>query len=50
MAASRTFFVGGNYKMNGTLESTKKLLQLLKDAQLDSNTGACAAAAPSDSC
>ncbi|CEH17467.1 triosephosphate isomerase [Ceraceosorus bombacis] len=35
MSASRTFFVGGNYKMNGTLDSTKKLIDILKSAQLD---------------
>lgn len=35
---SRTFFVGGNWKMNGSVEQTKSLIQNLLDAQLDSNT------------
>lgn len=34
---SRKFFVGGNWKMNGTLESGKQLIQTLKSAKLDSN-------------
>ena len=35
---SRTFFVGGNWKMNGSIEQTQSLLQHLLGAQLDSNT------------
>ncbi|KAN0065148.1 triosephosphate isomerase [Thecaphora frezii] len=35
---SRTFFVGGNWKMNGSLESSKKLIHTLKSANLDPNT------------
>lgn len=31
---------GGNWKMNGTLESGKKLAETLKAAKLDSNVGA----------
>ncbi|EST04959.1 Triosephosphate isomerase [Kalmanozyma brasiliensis GHG001] len=34
---ARTFFVGGNWKMNGSLESTKELTQTLTSAKLDSN-------------
>lgn len=36
---ARTFFVGGNWKMNGSLESTKQLTKTLKEAKLDSNVG-----------
>ena len=36
---ARTFFVGGNWKMNGSLESTKQLTQTLTQAKLDSNVG-----------
>jgi hypothetical protein len=39
---ARTFFVGGNWKMNGSLESTKQLTQTLTQAKLDSNVGKCA--------
>jgi len=35
---ARTFFVGGNFKMNGTLESLKGLVSGLDDAKLDSST------------
>lgn len=35
---TRTFFVGGNWKMNGTLESSAALVQTLKTAQLDKST------------
>ena len=38
---ARTFFVGGNWKMNGSLESTKQLTQTLTQAKLDSNVGEC---------
>ncbi|CBQ73705.1 probable TPI1-triose-phosphate isomerase [Sporisorium reilianum SRZ2] len=34
---ARTFFVGGNWKMNGSLESIKSLTQTLTQAKLDSN-------------
>ncbi|WFD28618.1 triose-phosphate isomerase [Malassezia nana] len=34
---SRTFFVGGNWKMNGSIEQCKSLIQHLVGAQLDSN-------------
>lgn len=37
MATSRKFFVGGNWKMNGTLESGQKLIKEIRDAKLDSN-------------
>ncbi|CAO1617316.1 unnamed protein product [Parajaminaea phylloscopi] len=37
MAASRKFFVGGNWKMNGTIESGKQLIDTIKGAKLDSN-------------
>ncbi|PWN93402.1 Triosephosphate isomerase [Acaromyces ingoldii] len=36
--AGRKFFVGGNWKMNGTIESGKKLVETIKSAKLDSNT------------
>lgn len=36
---ARTFFVGGNWKMNGSLESTKQLTQTLTQAKLDPNVG-----------
>lgn len=35
---ARKFFVGGNFKMNGTLESLKALVSSLDDAKLDPNT------------
>ncbi|GAA96249.1 uncharacterized protein L969DRAFT_84101 [Mixia osmundae IAM 14324] len=35
---ARKFFVGGNLKMNGTLDSIKKLVENLNNATLDSNT------------
>ncbi|KAF9700046.1 hypothetical protein EKO04_001761 [Ascochyta lentis] len=34
---ARQFFIGGNFKMNGTIESIKKIVQNLNDAKLDSN-------------
>ncbi|KAK4192062.1 Triosephosphate isomerase [Podospora australis] len=34
---ARKFFVGGNFKMNGTKESIKSIVKNLNDAQLDSN-------------
>lgn len=35
---ARKFFVGGNWKMNGTLDSGKKLVAALQEAKLDPNT------------
>ncbi|KAG8693449.1 triosephosphate isomerase [Ceratobasidium sp. 395] len=35
---ARTFFVGGNFKMNGTVESTKKIIEGLNAAKLDPTT------------
>jgi len=34
---ARKFFVGGNFKMNGTIASTKELVQNLNNADLDPN-------------
>lgn len=34
---SRKFFVGGNFKMNGTHDSLKDIVKVLNDAQLDPN-------------
>ncbi|KAK0722517.1 triosephosphate isomerase [Lasiosphaeria miniovina] len=34
---ARKFFVGGNFKMNGTIESVKSIVKNLNDAKLDSN-------------
>jgi triosephosphate isomerase len=34
----RQFFVGGNFKMNGSVETIKKIVGYLNDAQLDNNT------------
>ncbi|KAK0621497.1 triosephosphate isomerase [Bombardia bombarda] len=34
---ARKFFVGGNFKMNGTIESIKSIVKNLNDAQLDPN-------------
>ncbi|PLW33447.1 hypothetical protein PCANC_17870 [Puccinia coronata f. sp. avenae] len=36
--ATRKFFVGGNFKMNGTLDSLQQLVKSFNDAELDSNT------------
>lgn len=36
--ASRQFFVGGNFKMNGTIDSIKGIIKHLNDAKCDSNT------------
>jgi len=33
----RQFFVGGNFKMNGSVDSIKKIVTYLSDAKLDSN-------------
>jgi triosephosphate isomerase len=38
---ARTFFVGGNFKMNPTTRDQKRaLVKTLNDADLDPNTGA----------
>ncbi|KZM20982.1 Triose-phosphate isomerase [Ascochyta rabiei] len=34
---ARQFFIGGNFKMNGTIDSIKKIVQNLNDAKLDPN-------------
>jgi len=34
---ARQFFIGGNFKMNGSIESIKKIVQHLNDAKLDPN-------------
>ena len=40
MARTRTFFVGGNFKMNpASLAEKEKLVQALAIADLDKNTG-----------
>lgn len=36
--APRQFFVGGNFKMNGTIDSIKSIVKHLNDAKVDSNT------------
>jgi len=36
--ASRQFFVGGNFKMNGTIDSIKEIVHRLNDAKVDPNT------------
>lgn len=35
---ARKFFVGGNWKMNGTIETVKSIVENLNKAQLDPNT------------
>ncbi|MCJ1325152.1 triosephosphate isomerase [Thelotrema lepadinum] len=35
---ARKFFVGGNFKMNGTISGIKDIVQRLNEAKLDSNT------------
>ncbi|KAF2162198.1 hypothetical protein M409DRAFT_58630 [Zasmidium cellare ATCC 36951] len=35
---ARQFFVGGNFKMNGTIQSIKEIVQRLNDAKFDPNT------------
>lgn len=37
--SGRKFFVGGNWKMNGTLDSGKKLVESIKGAKLDPEVG-----------
>jgi triosephosphate isomerase len=39
MAAERKFFVGGNWKMNGTKSSIDTIIGFLKDGPLSSSTG-----------
>jgi len=34
---ARQFFIGGNFKMNGSIESIKKIVQHLNDAKIDPN-------------
>lgn len=41
--AARRFFVGGNWKMNGTKADNKKLVDMLNSATIDSNTEICCA-------
>nr|AAP06170.1 hypothetical protein [Schistosoma japonicum] len=38
MSGSRKFFVGGNWKMNGSRDDNDKLLKLLSEAHFDDNT------------
>ncbi|RTG80400.1 triosephosphate isomerase (TIM) [Schistosoma bovis] len=38
MSGSRKFFVGGNWKMNGSREDNEKLLKLLSEAHFGDNT------------
>jgi len=38
MSSQRQFFVGGNFKMNGTIDSIKSIVKHLNDAKCDSNT------------
>ncbi|KAH9243912.1 hypothetical protein K456DRAFT_252103 [Colletotrichum gloeosporioides 23] len=38
---ARKFFVGGNFKMNGSVSSIKKIVENLNGATLDPNTGTC---------
>lgn len=35
---ARQFFVGGNFKMNGTIDSIKSIVKNLNEAKVDSNT------------
>ncbi|KAI9671306.1 MAG: triosephosphate isomerase [Alyxoria varia] len=35
----RKFFVGGNFKMNGSIQQIKDIIQHLNDAKIDGNTG-----------
>ncbi|KAK4546291.1 hypothetical protein LTR36_001968 [Oleoguttula mirabilis] len=38
MSSSRQFFVGGNFKMNGTIDTIKDIVKHLNDAKTDPNT------------
>jgi triosephosphate isomerase len=40
VSSSRQFFVGGNFKMNGTVDMIKSLVNQLNDANLSGKTGA----------
>ncbi len=37
--SGRKFFVGGNWKMNGTKAEIKKIVETLNAASLNDNTG-----------
>ena len=39
MASGRDFFVGGNWKMNGSKASIDEILHFLKEAEVPENTG-----------
>src|SRR5690606_1124114 len=39
MIQARKFFVGGNFKMNGSLDGIKAIIQGLNDAKLNPNVG-----------
>jgi triosephosphate isomerase len=36
---SRQFFVGGNFKMNGSVKSVSDLIKGMNEAKLDGKTG-----------
>lgn len=36
---TRTFFIGGNWKMNGSVAECKKLVDLLNEFPVPANTG-----------
>jgi triosephosphate isomerase len=40
VSSSRQFFVGGNFKMNGTVDMIKNLVNQLNNAKLSGKTGA----------
>lgn len=35
----RNFFIGGNWKMNGSVEQAKQLVELLNGFEVPANTG-----------
>lgn len=39
--SGRKFFVGGNWKMNGSKDEIKKIVDTLNSANLNDNTGMC---------
>jgi triosephosphate isomerase len=39
--AARKFFVGGNFKMNGSIKMIDSLVEQLNNAKLDGSTGSC---------
>lgn len=39
MAATRKFFVGGNWKMNGSKKSIEELVKLLNEKGVNPNAG-----------